>query len=89
MPYNGAMEHQLTVRLPADLDDALRSAVARTHLKASDIVRLALREYLHVAVPQQRHAERVHHLLGSLESNISDLASSSREHLLESIRRGG
>lgn len=83
------MEHQLTVRLPSELHDALRSAADRTHLKSADIVRLALRAYLEIGQPAERPSARVRHLVGSLESGIPDLASSSREYLLESIRRGG
>jgi hypothetical protein len=85
-----AMDEQLTVRVSAELGRALRAAAARSHRKSSEIVRLALREYLGLAGAEPgRPADRVRGLLGSLESGTPDLASRSRELLLESIRRGG
>jgi hypothetical protein len=78
------------VRLPEDLSRALRAAAARSQRKASEIVRLALRDYLGVGgAGRGRPADRVRALLGSLESGIPDLAARHREYLLESIRRGG
>ena len=84
------MSDQLTVRLPEDLSRALRRAANRSHLKSSEIVRLALREFLGLSgAAAGRPADRVRPLLGSLDSGVSDLATRSREYLLESIRRGG
>ena len=84
------MEDQLTVRLPAEIGRALRAAAARTHRKSSEIVRLALRDYLGLGgAGPGRPADRVRGLVGSLESGTPDLASRSRDYLLESIRRGG
>jgi len=83
------VEHQLTIRLPADLSRALRTAARRMQRKSSDIVRLALREFLGASAgAQRRHADRVRSLIGSLESGIPDLAEEPRVHILESLRRG-
>ncbi len=83
------MEEQLTVRLPEEIGRALRAAAARTHRKSSEIVRLALRDYLGLnGAEAGRPADRVRGLLGSIESGTPDLATRSREYLLESIRRG-
>ncbi len=84
------MDEQLTVRVPAELGRALRAAAKRSQRKNSEIVRLALREYLGlVGAAPGRPADRVGALLGSLDSGIPDLATRQRDHLLESIRRGG
>jgi hypothetical protein len=84
------MEDQLTVRLPPELSRALRAAAVKSQRKSSEIVRLALREYLGVGgAGPGRPADRVRALLGSLESGVPDLAERHREYLLESIRRGG
>jgi hypothetical protein len=84
------MGEQLTVRLPEDLGRALRAAAKRTHRKSSEIVRLALRDYLGLGgAGAGRPADRVSALLGSLESGVPDLATRQRDDLLESIRRGG
>lgn len=83
------MHDQLTVRLPEDLSRSLRSASRRMQRKSSEIVRMALREFL-AGTPADglRPAERVRHLVGSLESGVPDLAERHREHVLASLRRG-
>ena len=83
------MQDQLTVRLPEELSRALRAASRRMQRKSSEIVRLALREFL--AVPSRsgtRAADRVQNLIGSLESGVPDLAEKHRAYILESLRRG-
>ncbi len=58
--------------------------------KSSDVVRIALLEYLEGrADAAPRPAQRVRHLLGSLESDLPDLAQRQRELILESVKRGG
>ena len=83
------MKDQLTVRLPEDLSQALRAASRRMQRKHSDIVRLALREYLGVSPGSRlRPADRVRGLIGSLESGVPDLAEKHRSYIIESLRRG-
>lgn len=83
------MESQLTVRLPADLTDALARASRKSGRRSSDIVRAALRDYLNTpSSAGQRPAERVRALIGSLDSGVADLAEQHREYLIESLARG-
>ncbi|MFI5402456.1 MAG: hypothetical protein ACHQ1G_05930 [Planctomycetota bacterium] len=83
------MPVQITVRLPDRLGRALQLAKRRTRRKASDIVRMALSEYLRVDVQRGGPAaDRVRGLIGSLNSGIPDLAERHREHILESLKRG-
>jgi Arc/MetJ-type ribon-helix-helix transcriptional regulator len=83
------MQHQITVRLPAELSSALRRASRQLQRKNSDVVRMALQAFLHVGEQTARKpAERVKGLLGSLKSGIPDLAERHREHLLETLKRG-
>jgi metal-responsive CopG/Arc/MetJ family transcriptional regulator len=82
------MDTQVTVRLPADLSDALARASRKSGRKASEIVRVALREYLNAHGSQgMRPADRVKGLIGSLDSGISDLAEQHRAYILESLTR--
>jgi len=82
------MESQLTVRLPADLSDALARASRKSGRKASEIVRAALRDYLNAQTQcGPRPAERVKGLIGSVNSGISDLAEQHRAYILESLTR--
>jgi hypothetical protein len=82
------LQDQLTVRLPEDLSRALRAASRRMQRKSSEIVRLALREFLGGPTSGARPADRVKGLIGSLESGVPDLAERHRAYLLESLRRG-
>lgn len=82
-----SMAAQLTVRLPEDLSLALQSASKRMQRKSSEIVRLALREYLQAPL-EGRSADRVRGLLGSVDSGIPDLAEQHRAYVLESLKRG-
>ena len=83
------MEDQVTVRLPEDLSRALKAASRRMQRKSSEIVRLALREFLGASSGSgTRPADRVKGLIGSLESGVPDLAERNRTYILESLRRG-
>ncbi len=84
------MQDQLTVRLPRDLSQALEAASRRMQRKSSEIVRLALREFLGVSASTDgRPADRVQSLIGSLDSGVANLAEEHRAYIIESIRRGG
>ena len=83
------MHDQVTIRLPDDLSRALKTASRRLQRKSSEIVRLALREYLGASSSSKtRPADRVRGLIGSLESGVPDLAEKHRAHIIESLRRG-
>lgn len=83
------MRDQLTVRLPEDLSRALKAASSRMQRRSSDIVRLALREFLGTSSPSGvRPADRVKSLIGSLESGVPHLAERHRAYIIESLRRG-
>ncbi|HEY3130644.1 MAG TPA: ribbon-helix-helix protein, CopG family [Acidobacteriota bacterium] len=80
---------QLTVRLPSDLNHALKGAARQMQRKRSDVVRIALRQYLGLAsATQGRPLERVRGLIGSLESGIPNLAEQHRKFILESLKHG-
>jgi len=85
------MQSQLTVRLTDDLDQEITNAAKRLRLKRSDIVRLALEEYLREPHVQEEPAPyaKVKHLVGSIKSGIPDLGTSHREHLVKRIKRHG
>lgn len=80
------MSEQLTVRLPQDLSESLELAARRLRRKRSEVVRMALEQFLKVG-EQDARTDRVRGLLGSVETGVSDLAERHREYVLESIRR--
>jgi metal-responsive CopG/Arc/MetJ family transcriptional regulator len=83
------MSTQLTVRLPDDLGRSLKSAARQLQRKPSEVVRLALREFLGTATTRGgRPADRVRRLIGSLESGIPNLASRHRAYIVESVKHG-
>lgn len=79
------MPCQLTVRLPADLAERLDWAAQRLRRKRSEIVRLALEQFLAVEL-EERPIERVRDLLGQIESGVPDLGQRHREYLLRRLR---
>lgn len=83
-----ALPTQLTVRLPDDLGRALKAATHRLQRRNSDIVRMALREFLGGSTHAPgRPVERVRGLIGSLECGVPDLATRHRDYILESLTR--
>ena len=83
------MEAQVTVRIPEDLRRALDEASRKMQRKSSQIVRMALREFLQRTLSSDtRPAERVRGLVGSLESGVPTLAERHREYVVESLKNG-
>ena len=83
------MEDQLTVRFPRELSKALKARAARMQRKPSEIVRMAVEEFLQMSdEAAQPPAKRVSHLIGSIETGIPDLALRHREYILKKLRRG-
>ena len=83
------MADQLTIRLSEEMNQALEAASARMQRKRSEIVRLALTQFLNLDSSRGKTpGARVRHLIGSLETGIPDLAENHRAHLLESLKHG-
>jgi hypothetical protein len=83
MSGKGPLTDQMTVRLPDELSQALKVASRRMRRTPSEIVRLALHEYLGTSSgSKSRPADRVRGLIGSLESGVPDLAEKHRAYLL-------
>jgi metal-responsive CopG/Arc/MetJ family transcriptional regulator len=84
------MSDQLTVRLSDEMTRALEAASSRLQRKRSEIVRLALSQFLGLDPGStDTPASRVRHLIGSLETGIPDLAENHRAYVLESLKHGG
>ena len=73
---------QLVVRIPSELEDDLQRAAARTRKSRSVVVREALQLYLRPDAGKGTAADRVAHLVGSVESGIPDLAENDRRYKL-------
>jgi len=80
------MPEQITVRLPKDLSGALEIASRKMKRRNSEIVRMAVRQFLQLTnADGRRPAERVRGLLGSMASGVPDLAERHRKYILESL----
>jgi hypothetical protein len=89
MHYIALMEDQLTIRFPRELSKALKAKAARLNRKPSEVVRMAVAEFLQISdEAAEAPAKRVGHLIGSLESGVPDLALRHREYVLKKLRRG-
>lgn len=83
------MQNQMTVRVPASLNQALRAAARRMNRRSSEIVRMAVAAYLGLnGEAPDRPADRVRGLIGALHSGIPDLAERHRDYVIESLKRG-
>ena len=78
-------DSEITVRLPPDLKTALDTASEQMKLAASDIVHLALSQFLSTSGSAFGTMDRVRALMGSLDSGIPDLAEKHRTYILESL----
>ncbi|MCS7220836.1 MAG: ribbon-helix-helix protein, CopG family [Anaerolineae bacterium] len=81
------MEAQLTVRLPAELAEQLDRVARRLRRKRSEIVRMAVEQFLSSQV-ETRPIEQVRDLLGQIESGVPDLGQRHREYLMSRLRHG-
>jgi len=83
------MSGQLTIRLPEEMNRALEAASTRMRRKRSEIVRLALSQFLNLEQRgEEKPAARVRNLIGSLETGIPDLSENHRSYVLESLKHG-
>ncbi len=82
------MDRQLTLRMSADLATKLERVATRMRRKRSDIVRLALEQFLDdTSVRTRPHpVDLVRDLLGSVESGVPDLGQAHRDYLLRRLR---
>jgi Arc/MetJ-type ribon-helix-helix transcriptional regulator len=80
------MEQQLTLRMPVGLARKLDQCARRLRRKRSEVVRIALEEFLDTRL-ETRPIERVRDLLGRVESRLPDLGQRHREYLLKRLRQ--
>jgi hypothetical protein len=88
-PRTQGMKHQLTVRIPRALAARLERAERSTQRRRSELVRLALEQFLGGQGVSQtaRPIDLVRDLIGSIDTGIPDLAERHREYLIERFRR--
>jgi len=80
------MESQFTIRLPADLSRKVKEKAKRLRLKRSDIVRMALTEFLEGPDEDMPVYDRVKHLVGSIKTGIPDLGLNHSKYFLQKLK---
>src|SRR2546425_10372806 len=91
------MQRQVTLRIDDALANRLEQLARRMRRRRSEVIRLALEEFLAAAPeePPRRPIELVQGLMGRLETGVPDLGQRHREHLVRPrpsdrvIRLGG
>lgn len=83
------MDAQITVRIPAELRMKVREKARRLRLKRSDIMRMALAEFLEGPEETGFPYERVKNLVGSVSIDIPDLGERHRDYLIQKLRKNG
>lgn len=83
------MQSQLTVRLPDDLEREIARMAKDLRLKRSDIVRMALEQFVREPRVKEDQAPygKVKNLIGAVESGVPDLGQAHRDHLVKRIRK--
>jgi predicted DNA-binding protein len=81
----GLMERQVSIRLPARLLNELDRRARRRQRPRADVIRAALTAYVELpdGVLDERPAERVRDLLGSVEGMPADLATHADRYLAD------
>jgi metal-responsive CopG/Arc/MetJ family transcriptional regulator len=81
---------QLTVRVSEEYTQKLKLLSKRMGLKRSDVVRLALKQFLdeNSGDTYQPPFQKVKGILGVAESGIKDLGQRHRHYLIQKMRRG-
>ncbi len=81
---------QLTVRVSEEYTQKLNLLSRKMGLKRSDVVRLALKQFLDENSEgiYQPPFQKVRSMLGVAESGIKDLGQRHRHYLIQKMRRG-
>ena len=82
------MEKQITLRLSSDLEKRLARQARLMRRRRSEIVRLALEQYLDTQTSNVKPIDKVRDLIGTVPTGISDLGENHRKYLIERIHRG-
>ncbi len=78
---------QLSIRIPDEYGSKLAVLAEQMRLKKTDILRLALKQFVDENLTDDAPYEKIKHLLGTAESGIGDLGKNHRKYLTEKFKR--
>jgi len=81
---------QVTIRMPEQYLDRIEQIASSTGLKKSDITRMAIKKFIdeYSNETDTDIYKKAKHLIGIVESGISDLGQNHRSHLIKRITKG-
>ena len=79
---------QLTIRVPEEYFSKIEQIASSSGLKKSDITRMAIRKFIDEYNGNENADlySKAKHLIGVVESGVSDLGLNHRDHLLKKIK---
>jgi predicted DNA-binding protein len=79
---------QVTIRMPDEYLAGIEQIANSTGLKKSDITRMAIKNYIEdfAAKKKINHYSMAKHLIGVVDSGISDLGQNHRNYLVQKIK---
>ena len=81
---------QLTIRMPDDQMSRIEHIAKKLGLKKSDVTRMAIKKFIEEYNDGiEKPFAKVKHLVGVVESGISDLGQRHRDHLIKKIKGEG
>ena len=79
---------QITIRMPEEYFTRIDQIAKSSGLKKSDVTRMAIRKFLEEYGSQEEPDlySKARHLIGVVESGISDLGQNHRDYLIKKIK---
>lgn len=78
---------QLTIRIPDEQMSRIENIAKNMGLKKSDVTRMAIKKFIEeYNVSTAKPFNKIKHLLGAVESGVSDLGQGHRKHLIKKIK---
>ena len=83
------MMQQITIRMTEEDLGRIEQIAKSAGLKKSDITRMAIRKFVNEYQPEDDTPiyDRVKHLLGVVESGMSDLGLNHRNHMIKKMKK--
>ncbi len=80
---------QLTIRMPDDQMGKIEHIAKKMGLKKSDVTRMAIKKFVEEYSDTVKPFAKVKHLLGVVESGVTNLGQHHRDHLIKKIKDAG
>ena len=77
---------QLTIRMPDEQMNMIEHIAKKMGLKKSDVTRMAIKKFINeYGDTAEKPFSKAKHLIGVVESGVTDLGQRHRDHLIQKI----